>query len=1115
VELVADRFVVDADGRAVDLASGSSIALVTSTTGGRSEQARWVLRCDRLFRLRQRGAPRLVDYGLCGEMKRFEAWSGKPPADKVGDTGPCGLMTIARDEVRAIGELFAEAAPGPRAIAMWGPRGIGLGAAVSDLARAARMNGFVPVIAPPCGVDRRFVEVLQGRSLLLVCPGDPENNRRRWTSVLEWSLQSPRAHVVLFVGRREVPGVEGVALKRVPAKLLAESVWPRVAGGTAAGGALRMRIERAAQRAQGLPGRFAALLWGASWLEPRRPVLATRAAEQVAEYDVGGTGSGIMRVWPAPGELAALRQRMDAALPILARGCWAKADRELRQTIGRLARRHDWTPAAIGAMKLAGALVERGRPRDAQALLDDAREYARRGSGGGSDETCEAALRNIGLTSGVAWTDLTKLEDAETVLRTVVASVQDAESTEFAMRARLALARCLFWRGRFEDASRAIGRLPASGVTGLMSVRVSIFASRLAVAEGRPGDAVSASTAALESTRTVNNPALLANAACAAAFAHLAVGDHDAVDRDVALAVDAARAAHDPLRALRARLLGAESARRWGRPGPARALLARLQRLGAATLPPIVKARCDLLSDLLVESDPAGAVKHRAASSGLPALVLFAPADAAVRGVRLQADLHGAGPAKAGHPVPGQRVLSLDDSIEILQCCQSGEDERAVLAGVCARLRMRLNASAVGFFGKTGPGVGLTPFATDGRLEPAIAERIVAAGQTVGPDLRDGRIEGGAPVRYGGDVIGALVARWTIGSLGSTPDRARAGAVLAMAAVAAGPAVAAISLASQHPEGERGGLSGELAGVSQAMEDVRRAVERAGAAPFSVLIQGESGSGKELVARALHRRSPRRARPFCTLNCAALPDDLVESELFGHARGAFTGAVAERTGVFEEAHTGTLFLDEVGELSPRAQAKVLRAIQEGEIRRVGENIPRRIDVRIVSASNRDLPQEVAAGRFRLDLLYRLDVIHITLPPLRDRRDDIAVLAERYWREAAARVASRSMLGAATVAALARYDWPGNVRELQNVLASLAVRSPRSGVVPPTALPPVFGARQPEGSWRLDAARRGFEERFVRAALVRTGGRRQEAAIELGLTRQGLRKLMTRLGIVES
>src|SRR5262249_2598900 len=155
-------------------------------------------------------------------------------------------------------------------------------------------------------------------------------------------------------------------------------------------------------------------------------------------------------------------------------------------------------------------------------------------------------------------------------------------------------------------------------------------------------------------------------------------------------------------------------------------------------------------------------------------------------------------------------------------------------------------------------------------------------------------------------------------------------------------------------------------------------VERAAAAPFAVLIEGESGAGKELVARAIHRRSVRRSRPFTTLNCAALPDDLVESELFGHCRGAFTGAVAERPGVFEEAHGGPLFLDEVGELSPRAQAKVLRVIQEGALRRVGENVARRVDVRVVSATNRNIRQEVAQGRFRLDLMYRLDVIRITV-----------------------------------------------------------------------------------------------------------------------------------------
>jgi two-component system response regulator AtoC len=332
--------------------------------------------------------------------------------------------------------------------------------------------------------------------------------------------------------------------------------------------------------------------------------------------------------------------------------------------------------------------------------------------------------------------------------------------------------------------------------------------------------------------------------------------------------------------------------------------------------------------------------------------------------------------------------------------------------------------------------------------------------------------------------------------------------VLTMSAAAAAPVLAAVVARSKQVDA---GPS-ELLGITPAMVELRSSVERAAAAPFAVLIDGESGSGKELVARAVHRGSARRHKPFCTLNCAALPEDLVEAELFGHSRGAFTGAVADRAGVFEEAHQGTLFLDEIGELTPRAQAKLLRVIQDGELRRVGENVSRRVDVRIVSATNRALRQEVEAGRFRLDLLYRLDVVHITVPPLRERREDIAVLAEHFWRDATARVGSRATLGAATLAALARYDWPGNVRELQNVLASLAVRAAKRGVVPASALPPPFAAEGGGEIWTLDAARRTFEHRFVRAALVRTGGHRGQAAAELGVTRQGLTKLMTRLGI---
>jgi transcriptional regulator with PAS, ATPase and Fis domain len=280
-----------------------------------------------------------------------------------------------------------------------------------------------------------------------------------------------------------------------------------------------------------------------------------------------------------------------------------------------------------------------------------------------------------------------------------------------------------------------------------------------------------------------------------------------------------------------------------------------------------------------------------------------------------------------------------------------------------------------------------------------------------------------------------------------------------------------------------------------------------------VLVQAESGAGKELVARAIHRAGARRTRPFCALNCAALPDDLMEAELFGHTRGAFTGAVAERRGLFEEADGGVLFLDEVGELSPRGQAKLLRVIQEGEIRRIGETVPRRVDVRLIAATNRLLEQEVEAGRFRRDLWYRLDVIRIVVPPLRERPEDVPVLAAGIWRRAAERVGSRAVLSDATMAALARYDWPGNVRELQNVLAALAVGAARRGVVGPSALPATLArVITPADGVTLEQARRVFDTRFVRAALARAGGHRGRAAAELGVTRQGLAKLMDRLGV---
>ena len=303
-----------------------------------------------------------------------------------------------------------------------------------------------------------------------------------------------------------------------------------------------------------------------------------------------------------------------------------------------------------------------------------------------------------------------------------------------------------------------------------------------------------------------------------------------------------------------------------------------------------------------------------------------------------------------------------------------------------------------------------------------------------------------------------------------------------------------------------------LIGDSDAMSALRAAVRRAAAAPFPVLIEGESGTGKELVARALHEEGPRRDETFAAVNCATFSDDLIETELFGHAKGAFTGAVQSRRGLLEASSGGTVFLDEVGELSPRAQAKLLRTLQDGEIRKVGENVTRRLDLRVVAATNRTLTGEAAEGRFRRDLLYRLDVVHLEVPPLRDRGSDIARLAAHYWDRALTQTRGRARLARETMSALAAHEWPGNVRELQNVLAALAVAAPPHGEVGPELLPAAIRRAAEERRPTLAEARRAFDRAFVHEALARAGGRRSQAARELGLSRQGLAKLIVRLGL---
>ncbi len=291
----------------------------------------------------------------------------------------------------------------------------------------------------------------------------------------------------------------------------------------------------------------------------------------------------------------------------------------------------------------------------------------------------------------------------------------------------------------------------------------------------------------------------------------------------------------------------------------------------------------------------------------------------------------------------------------------------------------------------------------------------------------------------------------------------------------------------------------------------------------NVLVCGESGTGKELFARALHYNSLRRDKPFVAENCGAMPDELLESELFGHKRGAFTGAVEDRVGLFERANGGTIFLDEVGDISPAFQVKLLRVLQEGEIRPLGSNTRRSVDVRVLAATHRNLKDEVRAGRFRQDLYFRLATFSIAIPPLRDRRDDIPVLAQALLDDAM-RSLGKTVRGFTqeALACLQAFDWPGNVRELQNEVKRMLVLAPADLLGAELISPHILRGTTEEAAEALDllAGSEGslkermesLEARIVKETLIRHRLNKTRAAQELGLSRVGLRSKLERYGL---
>ena len=315
-----------------------------------------------------------------------------------------------------------------------------------------------------------------------------------------------------------------------------------------------------------------------------------------------------------------------------------------------------------------------------------------------------------------------------------------------------------------------------------------------------------------------------------------------------------------------------------------------------------------------------------------------------------------------------------------------------------------------------------------------------------------------------------------------------------------------------QPHVRPAGLIGRTSGMLKVYKQIAYAADSA--AP--VLILGESGTGKELVSRAIHANGPRASRPFVAINCGAIPETLLESELFGHTRGAFTGAVADRKGIIEQASGGTVLLDEIGETSLALQVRLLRTIEEGEVRPVGAGRTVKVDSRVISATNRDLEKEVAAQRFRQDLFYRLSVIVIVVPPLRDRRADIPMLTAQFLQNACARAGRSVDLAADAVDALTAYDWPGNVRELENTIERLVLFSRGSSIhasdLPPTISSVGTSTHLHEQLFTDLPSLDELERRYLLHVLHSVAGNRTRAAEVMGIDRRTLYRMALRFGL---
>ena len=704
----------------------------------------------------------------------------------------------------------------------------------------------------------------------------------------------------------------------------------------------------------------------------RRP--RPRAAEQPARYGVDEDAGGVARLatrrrrrgrGPRLDELIALRRRLELGVRQLACGRRAPGERTLRQAIAALARRDDRRHAAVGAIALAGVA------RAARARAARRSTCWPTGDSPDRDAGETGLLVDAATLAAVAWTDLGRLDEAESASGSAIGAAR-ARGRHAAPGRRDPGARravCSGAAGMPTPSGRS-GRSPARRSRRVRPPPSTRSPRASASVCGDAGRGVAGPPGRVEQAECASDERLLAHARCSAAFAHLAVGDLDAVERRRRRrSARRARGARSAARAARCGCCSPNArAVRADRRRP-RGLLPRPGHGRDAALPPVVRARCG------AHPRPRPLVEA-AARSREPPRHVDGPGGA--RALRARRPALGAGSRSRA---PGRMI-------EILGLCQHARDEDAVLAEVCERLRRQLRAAGVGFFACEAGRLAAV-VARGGRVEPAIAGRAIAAGVPVAPaSLRGSRSK--APFPFATRARPSARSRRDGRSGRRRPGRG-AGRARRSPPRRRRPMLSALLARRSRPPADA--VHG-LAGTSQAIDDVRRAAERAAAAPFPVLIEGESGSGKELVARAVHR-----------LRTAAGPA-VLHAELRGHPRRSRRGrAVRPRARRVHRRGRRASRRVRGGATAARcsstrsascrraAQAKLLRVVQEGELRRVGENTPRRVDVRIVAATNRDLRAEAAAGRFRLDLLYRLDVLRIVVPPLRERGEDVAVLAE--------------------------------------------------------------------------------------------------------------------------